>query len=75
MSAPIYPKMAVIGCGLIGSSVILAARAAGVVGEIVVAEASEAARRRIVELGYADAVTADRTFSVIGTVEPWSARP
>ena len=66
MSAPIYPKMAVIGCGLIGSSVILAARAAGVVGEIVVAEASEAARRRIVELGYADAVTADAAQAVAG---------
>ena len=26
MKAPVYAKMAVIGCGLIGSSVILAAR-------------------------------------------------
>ena len=57
MSKPIYNRMAVIGCGLIGSSVIRAARAAGAVGEVAVFDASEAARARIVELGYADTVT------------------
>jgi cyclohexadieny/prephenate dehydrogenase len=57
--APIYGKMAVIGCGLIGSSVIRAARAAGAVGEVAVFDASDAARARIVELGYADTVAAD----------------
>jgi len=55
----IYPRMAVIGCGLIGSSVIRAARQAGVVGEVFVADASAAHRDRIVELGYADHVTGD----------------
>ena len=55
----IYPRMAVIGCGLIGSSVIRAAREAGVVGHVFVADASEAHRARIVELGYADQVTGD----------------
>lgn len=55
----IYPRMAVVGCGLIGSSVIRAAREAGVVGEVVVADVSEAHRKRIVELGYADKVTGD----------------
>jgi cyclohexadieny/prephenate dehydrogenase len=55
----IYPRMAVIGCGLIGSSVIRAARQAGVVGEVFVADASPAHRDRITELGYADHVTAD----------------
>lgn len=55
----IYPRMAVIGCGLIGSSVIRAAREAGVVGVVAVADASEAHRQRIVELGYADEVAAD----------------
>jgi len=59
MPAPVYAKMAVIGCGLIGSSVIRAARAAEAVGEVVVAETSEAARARIAELGFADAVTGD----------------
>jgi cyclohexadieny/prephenate dehydrogenase len=55
----IYPRMAVIGCGLIGSSVIRAAREAGVVGHVFVADASEAHRARVVELGYADEVTGD----------------
>ncbi len=55
----IYPRMAVIGCGLIGSSVIRAAREAGAVGHVFVADASEAHRGRIVELGYADEVTGD----------------
>ena len=55
----IYPRMAVVGCGLIGSSVIRAAREAGVVGHVFVADASEAHRARIVELGYADHVTGD----------------
>ncbi|MBX3483300.1 prephenate/arogenate dehydrogenase family protein [Phenylobacterium sp.] len=59
MVAPVYAKMAVIGCGLIGSSVVRAAREAGAVGGIAIAEASEAARARIVELGLADVVTGD----------------
>jgi cyclohexadieny/prephenate dehydrogenase len=59
MSDVLYPRMAVIGCGLIGSSVIHAARAAGVVGEVVVADASAQHRQRIAELGYADQVTAE----------------
>jgi cyclohexadieny/prephenate dehydrogenase len=60
----VYPKMAVIGCGLIGSSVIRAARAAGVVGEVAVADASEPARERIAALGFADTVTADPAEAV-----------
>ena len=41
MTKPIYERLAVVGCGLIGSSVIRAARDAGVVSEIIVADASE----------------------------------
>ena len=59
MSAVLYPRLAVIGCGLIGSSVIRAARARGVVGEIAVYDASPAARERILALGIADEVTED----------------
>jgi cyclohexadieny/prephenate dehydrogenase len=59
MSNVLYPRLAVVGCGLIGSSVIHAARAAGVVGQVAVADASPAARDRIVTLGFADEVTAD----------------
>ena len=62
----IYPRMAVVGCGLIGSSVILAARAAGVVGEVAVADSNPAHRARILELGYADLVTADIAQAVSG---------
>lgn len=64
MTGVVYPKMAVIGCGLIGSSVIRAARAAGVVGEVAVADAGAAARERIIELGLADSVTADPAEAV-----------
>ncbi len=59
MNAPLYPKMAVVGCGLIGASVILAARAAGAVGNVAVADLSPTARERIIALGLADSVTAD----------------
>jgi cyclohexadieny/prephenate dehydrogenase len=60
----IYPRMAVIGCGLIGSSVIHAARAAGAVGEVIVADASADARATIARLGYADKVTGDAADAV-----------
>jgi len=65
MTTPIYAKLAVIGCGLIGASVILAARAAGAVGEVAVADASADARRRIAALGFADSVTADPAEAVV----------
>jgi cyclohexadieny/prephenate dehydrogenase len=57
--AAVHPKLAVIGCGLIGSSVIRGAREAGAVGEVAVADASEAHRARVEALGLADRVTAD----------------
>lgn len=61
MSEPglLYPKMTVIGAGLIGGSIIRAARERGVVGEITVADASEAHRARVAELGVAEHVTGD----------------
>ena len=55
----LYPKLTVIGCGLIGGSVIRAAREHGVVSEITVADASAAHRARVVELGIAEHVTDD----------------
>ncbi|WP_366932504.1 prephenate/arogenate dehydrogenase family protein [Phenylobacterium sp.] len=60
----IYSRMAVIGCGLIGSSVIRAARAAGAVGSVAVGDASEAHRAEIEALGYADLVTGDLAEAV-----------
>ena len=60
----VYPKLAVIGCGLIGSSVILAARAAGVVESVHVADLNPEHRAEIERLGYADAVFADAAQAV-----------
>lgn len=61
MSNPgiLYPKMTVIGAGLIGGSIIRAAREHGVVGEVTVADASAAHRARVAELGIAEHVTGD----------------
>jgi cyclohexadieny/prephenate dehydrogenase len=64
MAEIIYGKMAVIGCGLIGSSVVRAARAHGVVGEIVVADASAGVRDRVIALGLAESVVEDPVEAV-----------
>jgi len=66
MSETVYDKLAVIGCGLIGSSVIRAAREAGAAGEITVADSSPAHRARIAELGLADEVFADPAEAAAG---------
>jgi len=65
-AAPVYAKMAVIGGGLIGSSVIRAARAKGAVGEIAVADANPEHRARLEALGIADSVHADPAEAVRG---------
>jgi cyclohexadieny/prephenate dehydrogenase len=64
MSQPVYARMAVIGCGLIGSSVIRAAREADAVGEVAVCDLSPAYREQIAALGFADRVTADAAEAV-----------
>jgi cyclohexadieny/prephenate dehydrogenase len=66
VSQVLYERIAIIGCGLIGSSVARAARARSVVGAIVVCDASAAARRRIEALGLADLVVADPARAVEG---------
>ncbi len=66
MSEPIYDRMTVIGCGLIGSSVVRAARAHGVARTIVVSDLSEAVLERVKALGIADAVVADPAEAVRG---------
>ncbi len=62
----IYERMAVVGFGLIGSSVARIAREKGVVGEIVAVDASEKHRERIEALGLADRVTGDIAEGVAG---------
>jgi cyclohexadieny/prephenate dehydrogenase len=64
MTSILYPKLAVIGCGLIGSSVIRAARAADVVESVHVADLSAENRAEIERLGYADAVFEDAAEAV-----------
>lgn len=59
MTAPIYTRMAIVGCGLIGSSIARAARQTGVVTEIRVSDISAAVRERVEALGIADAVFSD----------------
>lgn len=59
MAEALYPRMTVVGGGLIGGSIVRAARAAGVVGEITIAEINPAFRERLVQLGVADHVTGD----------------
>jgi cyclohexadieny/prephenate dehydrogenase len=66
MTQKLYDRMAVVGCGLIGSSVVRGARAAGAVGEIVVADASPEVRKRVEELGLADQVTGDLSHAAGG---------
>jgi len=66
MSEAVFARLAVIGCGLIGSSVIRAARASGACETIAVYDLSPAVRERVVELGYADAVFDDPAKAVAG---------
>ncbi len=56
MTEPIFNRLALIGVGLIGSSIARAARAQGAVRTIVATARSGATRRRIAELGIADQV-------------------
>jgi cyclohexadieny/prephenate dehydrogenase len=64
VTGPIFQRMAVIGCGLIGSSIIHAARASGAVGAVAIADTSQAARERISALGLGDLVTGDAAEAV-----------
>jgi cyclohexadieny/prephenate dehydrogenase len=62
----IYPRVAVVGCGLIGGSIVRAARAHGLAGEVVVAEVDAGFRARLAQLGVADRLTADPVEAVEG---------
>jgi cyclohexadieny/prephenate dehydrogenase len=63
---PLFDRLALIGTGLIGSSIARAARAQGVVRSIVATARSEATRNRVAELGIADQVAADNAAAVAG---------
>src|ERR1700709_524608 len=53
---PLFHRLALIGLGLIGGSIARAARAQGLVGEIVTTARSAKTRTRVLELGVVDRV-------------------
>ena len=63
-SLPVFPRLAVIGCGLIGSSVVRGARQSGAVGHITVSDSSPAVLDRVTALGIADRVEPDMAQAV-----------
>ena len=66
MSKPLFDTIAIIGPGLIGSSIMRAARAQGAVRTIVTAARSAETRQRVVELGIADKVVETNAQAVEG---------
>jgi cyclohexadieny/prephenate dehydrogenase len=65
-SAPLFNRLALIGVGLIGSSIARGARAQGLVREIVASARSAATRRRVAELGLADQVVETNAAAAAG---------
>src|SRR5438874_13674655 len=67
MRAPqVFKRLALIGTGLIGSSIARAARAQGAVREIVATARTPATRRRVAELGLADQVVESNGAAATG---------
>ncbi len=66
MSKPIFNRVALIGVGLIGSSIARAAKAQGVAGSIVATARSATTRKRVAELGIADQVVETNVAAVEG---------
>jgi cyclohexadieny/prephenate dehydrogenase len=66
LQQPIFERMALIGMGLIGSSIARAARAQNAVRSIVATARSPDTRRRVAELGLADQVVESNAAAVAG---------
>ena len=64
--APLFNRLALIGVGLIGSSIARAARVQNAAGSIVVTARSPATRQRAAELGIADQVVETNAAAVEG---------
>jgi cyclohexadieny/prephenate dehydrogenase len=64
--ATLYNRLALIGVGLIGSSIARAARTQNAVGSIVATARSAATRKRVAELGLADQVVESNAAAVEG---------
>ncbi len=61
---PLFERLALIGSGLIGSSIARAARASGAARTIVATARSSETRRRVFELGFADEVAETNVAAV-----------
>src|SRR5262249_48199048 len=66
LDRPLFERLALIGVGLIGSSIARAARAQGAVASIVATARPTATRKRVVELGIADQVAETNAAAVEG---------
>jgi cyclohexadieny/prephenate dehydrogenase len=66
MTAPIYDRIALVGIGLIGSSLARVIRRERLAGEIVVSTRSAATLKRAVELGLGDTYTTDAAEAARG---------
>jgi cyclohexadieny/prephenate dehydrogenase len=67
LAPPLFDRLALIGVGLIGSSIARAARARGLVRSIVVTARSQATRERVIELGIADQVVGTNAQAAEGS--------
>lgn len=65
LTEPIFEKFAVIGCGLIGSSLLRVARRNNLARVLVAADVSPTVCARVLELGLADQVTNDIAQAVV----------
>ena len=59
LDAPLFERMVIVGVGLIGSSLLRAARQRNLVKTLVAADMSEAVCARVREIGIADEVFQD----------------
>jgi cyclohexadieny/prephenate dehydrogenase len=68
LPAPLFERLALIGIGLIGSSVAHAARHKGLARTIVATDADPAVRKRVAALGFAD-IVADTVEAAVGDAD------
>jgi cyclohexadieny/prephenate dehydrogenase len=64
LPAPLFERLALIGIGLIGSSIAHVARRKGLARTIVAADQDPAVRKRVAELGLADVIAPDAAAAV-----------